>query len=309
MKINLFRFLVAFIVPALLTLAGCGKPQATPAPTTATTAPASTTAASAPTAAPAAPASEAAKELAALQESIVARIHQGVTNESDFTAELAKFDQLLAEHKDDKSDDVAKILLSKAALYLQIFKDYDKATATLQQLAAQFPNTPSAAVAAKALPDLEQVVAASAIQKSLVVGAPFPDFSVADLDGQPLSVASYKGKVTLIDFWATWCGPCMQEMPNVIAAYAKYHDQGFDIIGISLDKENQHDALAAFLKTNHMPWRQFYDGKYWQNALALKYGVDAIPQSYLLDRTGKIVAVEPRGAALAPAIEAALAAK
>ncbi len=257
----------------------------------------------------AAPVGDPAKELTALVDSIKGRLNQGTPSEPDFSKELAKFDQLVTEHQGDKSDAVARILLSKAALYLQIFKDYDKATVTLRQLVAQFPGTPSADTAAKALPDLEHVVASSAIQKNLVVGAQFPNFSVPDLDGKSLSVVAYQGKVVLIDFWATWCGPCMQEMPNVIAAYAKYHAQGFDIIGISLDKENQHDALVTFLKDNHMPWRQYYDGKYWQNTLALKYGVDAIPQSYLLDRTGKIIAVEPRGPALAPAIEAALAAK
>jgi len=252
---------------------------------------------------------DADKELTALQDSIIARIHQGVSTEKDFAPELQKFDQLVAEHQGDKSDAVAKILLSKAALYMQIFKDYDNAVATLKQIVDQYPTTPSADAAAKALPTLAHLAEAAENQKNLVVGAQFPDFAVADLDGQPLSVASYKGKIVLIDFWATWCGPCMQEMPNVIAAYNKYHSQGFDIIGVSLDQENQHDTLVAFLKDKKMPWRQFYDGKYWENALAVKYGVMAIPQSYLLDGTGKIIAVEPRGEALAPAIEAALAKK
>jgi peroxiredoxin len=101
----------------------------------------------------------------------------------------------------------------------------------------------------------------------------------------------------------------MEEMPNVVAAYNKYHGQGFEIAGVSLDQENQHDMLVAFLKEHQMPWRQFYDGKGWKNELAVKYGIESIPASYLLDRAGKIIAVAPRGPALAPAIEAALAKK
>jgi peroxiredoxin len=293
-RLSLFFVFVAFALRNFVHADDTTPAAATPAMT------------SAPAATPSgAPVGDPDKELNALHDAIIARLHNGATSEKDLTAELAKFDQLVAEHQGDKSDPVAKFLLSKAALYLQVFKDEDKAAVVLRQLVAQFPHTPSADTAAEALSGLDRKAAAAA----LFLGAQFPDFSAKDLDGRDLSVSSYKGQVILIDFWATWCGPCMQEMPNVVAAYAKYHSRGFDIIGISLDKENQHDALAAFVRANKMPWRQYYDGKYWDNALAVKYGVVAIPQSYLLDRQGRIVAVEPRGPDLAPAIEAALAAK
>ena len=141
----------------------------------------------------------------------------------------------------------------------------------------------------------------------LVPGArPFP-FTAKDLSGHPLTLAQYRGKVVLMDFWATWCGPCVGEMPNVIAAYKKYHAQGFDVLGISLDQDR--GALTAFLKQNHMPWRQVFDGKYWQSAVPRRYGVMAIPFGLLIGRDGRIAAVEVRGPALAPAIEAALAKK
>ena len=141
----------------------------------------------------------------------------------------------------------------------------------------------------------------------LVKGAqPFP-FMARDLSGQPLSLAQYRGKVVLMDFWATWCGPCVGEMPNVIAAYKKYHSQGFDVVGISLDQDR--GALTAFLKHNQMPWRQVYDGKYWESAVPRQYGIRSIPFALLIGRDGKIARVEARGPDLEPAIQQALARK
>ena len=141
----------------------------------------------------------------------------------------------------------------------------------------------------------------------LVAGAaPFP-IEAKDLSGQPLSLAQYKGKVVLMDFWATWCGPCVGEMPNVIAAYKKYHAQGFDVVGISLDQDPA--ALTSFLKQNQMPWRQVFDGKGWRSAVPRRYGVMAIPFGLLIGRDGKIIAVEVRGPDLEPAIQQALAKK
>ncbi len=134
-------------------------------------------------------------------------------------------------------------------------------------------------------------------------------FAIAarDLSGKPLSLAQYRGKVVLMDFWATWCGPCVGEMPNVIAAYKKYHAQGFDVVGISLDQDKT--ALTSFLKQNKMPWRQIYDGKGWGSEIPGRYGVRAIPFGLLLNRDGTIAAVEARGEALPAAIQVALAKK
>ncbi len=141
----------------------------------------------------------------------------------------------------------------------------------------------------------------------LVPGArPFA-LAAKDLKGRPLSLTQYRGRVVLMDFWATWCGPCVGEMPNVIADYKKYHAQGFDVVGISLDQDR--GALTQFIAQNHMPWRQVFDGKGWQSAVPRRYGVNSIPFGLLVGRDGTIQAVEVRGPALGQAIRAALAKK
>jgi thiol-disulfide isomerase/thioredoxin len=145
------------------------------------------------------------------------------------------------------------------------------------------------------------------VAEGLEPGQKFPGFSETDASGNPVSVAGYKGKVLLIDFWATWCGPCRQELPNVIAVYQKFHQQGFEVIGVSLD-EDKND-LTTFTQQMGMGWPQYFDGQGWNNKLAKKYGVNSIPMTYLLNRQGVIIGKKLRGANLATAVEKALAEK
>jgi thiol-disulfide isomerase/thioredoxin len=269
-------------------------------------------------AASAAPLSPLAVKVKAIMAEVQAKINQGLHTESDFAPELAEFDTLIAAHKSEKSNDLALTEYAKYVLYIQLFNEPDKGLAGYKQIVQDCPGTDIGKQIAQIIPQFEPQVRAhqlaQAAQKDLVVGKIFPEFAVKagpvkDIAGKELALSQYKGKVVLVDFWATWCGPCMEEMPNVIAAYEKYHSKGFEIIGVSLDQPSGQATLAAFLAAHKMPWRQFCDGKYWQNELAVKYGIEAIPASYLLDGNGKIIALSPSGSALAPAIEDALAHK
>ena len=245
-----------------------------------------------------------AAELKALVGKIKADIQAGKKTEADLADDLKQFDVLLAEHRGEKTDAVAEILFMKATLYSEVFQDAAKADALIKQLKSEFQGT-------HLVTALEQQevaeAAAKKTQAALVAGTKFPDFDEKDLNGKPLAIANYKGKVVLIDFWATWCGPCRAEIPNVVATYKKYHGQGFEIIGVSLDEDRQ--KLLSYTKDNNMTWPQFFDGQGWGNKLAAKYGVEAIPATYLLDGNGIIIANDLRGDALEQAVAKALARK
>jgi thiol-disulfide isomerase/thioredoxin len=239
---------------------------------------------------------DVAIELQQLVDKTKVKLEAGANTETALAEDLKAFDALLAEHKDEKTDAVAQVLLMKALLYVEVIKDYDKGGELLKQLKADFPETQTGQNVDKALASLDQMKELMKIQSALKPGVAFPDFSEKDLAGGPLSIARFKGKVVLVDFWATWCGPCVRELPNVLAAYNKYHDKGFEIIGISLDQDET--ALKSFIKENGMGWPQYFDGKGWGSKLGQKYGIDSIPMTFLLDREGRIVAKGLRGAAL-----------
>jgi thiol-disulfide isomerase/thioredoxin len=245
-----------------------------------------------------------AVELKALVTQIKADIQAGKKTEAALADDLKQFDVLLAEHKGEKTDAVAEILFMKATLYSEVFQDSAKADQLIAQLKTEFPDTRIVAA-------LKQQEAAEATAKknqaNLVEGAKFPDFAEKDLNGKSLSLADYKGKVLLIDFWATWCGPCRAEIPNVVATYNKYHGQGFEIIGISLDDDRQ--KLLSYTKNNDMTWPQYFDGQGWSNKLAVKYGIEAIPATYLLDGNGVIIGKDLRGDELTHAVARAVAKK
>jgi thiol-disulfide isomerase/thioredoxin len=107
------------------------------------------------------------------------------------------------------------------------------------------------------------------------------------VDGREFDIADYRGKVVLIDFWATWCGPCVAGMPEVIDLHKKHHDAGLEIVGISFDSDK--DALEKFVEEHEMPWVQYFDGKTWDNDYGRKYGIRAIPTMWLVGRDGKVV--------------------
>lgn len=129
-------------------------------------------------------------------------------------------------------------------------------------------------------------------------GMQFTDLTMNDTEGKARKLSEWcgKGNYVLVDFWASWCGPCRQEMPNVVENYKKYHEKGFEVVGVSFD--NKADAWKNAIKNLDMPWPNISDLKGWQSAAAPTYGINAIPANVLLDGEGKIVAVDLRGDAL-----------
>lgn len=136
--------------------------------------------------------------------------------------------------------------------------------------------------------------------RGVAVGDEAPDFTLNSPEGDPVQLSGLRGKYVLIDFWASWCGPCRMENPNVVKMYNKYKDKGFAIYGVSLDKDM--NAWTAAIKKDGLTWTHGSDLKYWNSAVAQLYGVSAIPATYLLDKEGKVIAKNLRG----PSLEAKL---
>ena len=133
------------------------------------------------------------------------------------------------------------------------------------------------------------------------IGEVAPDFKLNDPDGIPLSLSSLRGKIVLLDFWASWCQPCRRENPNVVLLYNQYKDKGFDILGVSLDREK--GAWIKAIADDKLTWHHVSDLKYWQCEAALKYGVQGIPFTLLLDKDGRIISKNLRGEALRKKLE------
>ncbi len=147
---------------------------------------------------------------------------------------------------------------------------------------------------------LQQLQKPAAPAKPGEAGAPPSDYTGKPLtlkfdaaDGTPVDLAKLHGKVVLVDFWATWCGPCMKEVPNVVAAYAKYHAKGFEIVGISLDQDK--DKMFKVMAQKGMTWPQYFDGKGWSNEVATSFQIRSIPSMWLVNKNGIIATTNARG--------------
>lgn len=133
-------------------------------------------------------------------------------------------------------------------------------------------------------------------ERTLGYGQVAPDFVQADPDGKQVSLKDFRGKYVLVDFWASWCGPCRQENPNVVQAYQKYKSKNFMVLGVSLDRDKPRWLQA--IADDQLTWPHVSDLKFWQNEVAKLYKVSSIPQNYLLDPEGRIIGKNLRGAAL-----------
>lgn len=160
----------------------------------------------------------------------------------------------------------------------------------------------------KARPNIARVISRIENSEKVAVGQPFVDFTMKDPLGNDVSLSDYagKGKYVLIDFWAAWCGPCRREMPNLVAAYEKYKDKGFEIVGVSLDRDQE--SWVKGLSDLNMTWPQMSELKFWQSEVVDLYAFNAIPHMVLLDKEGIIIEKNLHGKKLQEKLEELLAA-
>jgi peroxiredoxin len=210
--------------------------------------------------------------------------------------ELGKQLEASAEAMATTDELKAELLIGKAN-YARAADPEDKKhyRKILREVAAKYPGTKYGKLA-------RNKIAA----KSLAIGSQPIPFEAEDIKGQKVSLDGYKGKVLLVDFWATWCTPCMQELPSLVAAYDKYQAQGFEILGVSLDRESRRSRLEWKITEQGMRWRHICDGLHWQAAIAQMYDVTSIPYTILIGKDGKIAGLDLHGEQLDQAIAKAL---
>ncbi len=176
---------------------------------------------------------------------------------------------------------------SVVAPFIMTRYSYNYKLAELEDVYSKFdPTTKNTKYAINLLETIETL-------RKVEIGQPAPDFTQNDTQGNPFSLSNLKGKYVLVDFWASWCGPCRAENPNVVEAFQKYNAKGFTVLGVSLDRDKT--KWIAAISEDNLTWAHISDLKYWDNAAAKLYGVRSIPANFLVDPNGIIVGKGLRG--------------
>lgn len=222
-------------------------------------------------------------QINAIVKKIETKVTAGQNTEAALAPELKQLDDVFAQQNGAKDENSAEILYTKAMVYDQALGNFDKAAEITKQIKSDYPDTGPGHAADQNLAVFAQQAEAKKIQNQLAVGNIFPGFSETN-NGTVLSSDNYRGKVLLIDFWATWCPACIAETPEILAVYKKYHTQGFEILGVNADL--QPEKFTGFIEQNKIPWSQYFDGN---RELQTKYNLELLPLNILLDRHGKII--------------------
>ncbi len=201
-----------------------------------------------------------------------------------------RYQQIEQDHSEKIKKKIEEMGTSLTVFYAINYLDADKEFELLKSLSEKFQ---------RERPDsryTEQFVQQVSALSELAVGMPAPDIALPNPEGDTVRLSSLQGKYVMIDFWAAWCGPCRQENPNVVRLYDQYKDQGFEIYGVSLDR-NKKDWVGAIAK-DELTWQHVSDLKYFNSEAADLYNINAIPATFLLDKEGNILAKNLRGKAL-----------
>lgn len=180
----------------------------------------------------------------------------------------------------------------KSPLGLFVLKQYAGYDIDADKVEPLFGALPAAIRTYPSYADYKELIE---IAKKNGIGKYAMEFTQPDTLGNPVSLSSLKGKYVLIDFWASWCGPCRQENPNVVRVFNQYKDKGFTVLGVSLDRPDAKNRWLKAIHDDQLTWTHVSDLKFWENAVAVQYGIKAIPQNLLLDPQGKIIAKNLRG--------------
>jgi peroxiredoxin len=227
--------------------------------------------------------------------------------QKEVSALHAKYKSAMAANNSSEAEK-AKIdyqaILENSMVYLKNFvKEHPKSVVSAyiceQHLAAQINESELEEIVKKFPAELDsseyviRLKARIADQKRIAIGAEAPDFTMNDPEGKPIQLSSLRGKIVLLDFWASWCMPCRQENPNIVRLYNQYQPKGFEILGVSLDRTKEKWVKA--IQDDKLTWKHVSDLQFWQNEAARLYAITVIPQSVLIGKDGKIIAKGLRG--------------